>query len=49
VLRTSTKKRGLKNVLGRDIESNITQSYLGLLKHGNGKKIAIKIENIVKT
>ncbi len=48
VLRTSTKKRGLKNVVGQDMKSNVVQSYLGLLKHGNAHKIARNIENIVK-
>lgn len=46
VLRTSTKKRAIKGVTGSDIKSNITQSYLGLLKHGNGNKIAKNIVNI---
>lgn len=48
VLRTSTKRRGLKNVRGQDMESNVVKSYLGLLKHGNARKIARNIENIVK-
>jgi len=47
-LRTSTKKRGLRGVIGQGIESSITKSYLGLLKHGNANKIAGKIENIAK-
>jgi RNA-directed DNA polymerase len=48
VLRTSTKKRALKGVIDQDLNSNITQSYLGLLKHGNASKIAESIENITK-
>jgi len=47
ILRTSTKRRALKSLVGRDFDSNTTQSYLGLLKHGNGKKIAKNIEEIV--
>lgn len=48
VLRTSTKKRGLRGVVGQDLNSNTTQSYLGLLKHGNANKIARNIENMTK-
>jgi len=44
VLRTSTKNRALKGSKECDIGANNVQSYLGLLKHGNGKKIARKIE-----
>lgn len=47
-LRTSTKRRGFKRVMGQEIESNITQSYLGLLRHGNANKIAKNIEKITK-
>ena len=49
VLRTTTKKRAIRGVVGCNTESNITQSYLGLLKHGNGKKIAKNIENVTQT
>lgn len=38
VLRTSTKKRMLKNVKDSS-KLEIVQSYLGLLKHGNAKKL----------
>lgn len=42
VLRTSTKKRMLKNT---DISSKIqsVQSYIGLLKHGNGYKLRSRL------
>lgn len=47
-LRASTKRRAIKGVIGCDTDSNTSQSYLGLLKHGNGKKIAKSIENITR-
>jgi len=47
-LRSSTKRRAIKGVIGCDTDSRTSQSYLGLLKHGNGKKIAKSIENITR-
>ena len=47
-LRSSTKRRAIKGVIGCDTDSRTPQSYLGLLKHGNGKKIAKSIENITR-
>lgn len=44
VLRTSTKRRMLKR-LSLNRTSATFQSYLGLLSHGNTKKIRSKIEN----
>ncbi len=44
VLRTTTKRRALNSVRGLDMLSPTTQSYLGLLNHGNGFKIAKNIE-----
>lgn len=44
VLRTSTKKRAINGSKGYVVESNTVQSYLGLLKHGNAKKIVKDIE-----
>lgn len=46
VLRTSTKKRMLKNIRSNPkIES--TQSYLGMLSHGNGYKLAKKVDSYI--
>ncbi len=39
VLRTSTKRRMLKRIRGLEKESPTVQSYLGMLKHGNGEKL----------
>lgn len=39
VLRTTTKRRMLKN-LSRDAKSESVQSYLGLLQHGNARKLS---------
>lgn len=39
VLRTSTKRRVLKRCDGRPIEDVSVQAHLGLLKHGNARKI----------
>ncbi len=35
VLRTSTKRRALRNCSGLDKNSQVVSSYLGLMKHGN--------------
>jgi len=45
-LRTTTKRRAFKSVARFNILSNVTQSYLGLLKYGNGEKITKKIRSI---
>lgn len=47
VLRTSTKKRMFRNLKAKDGSEETVQSYLGLLKHGNTKKIVDKYFNIV--
>jgi retron-type reverse transcriptase len=44
-LRTSTKRRLLKKLQGEPSEAT-RQSYLGLLKHGNGRKIKDKINGL---
>lgn len=43
VLRTVTKRRMLKNVRIKKENEAAIQSYLGLLKHGNGQKLSEKI------
>ena len=40
VLRTSSKRRMFRRTYGLEEENPITQSYLGLLSHGNAKKLA---------
>ena len=42
-LRTSTKKRMLKRTRGQEQGSPTERSYLGLLKHGNSKKLHEKV------
>jgi len=44
VVRTATKKRMLRNIQIKKGNNDTVQSYLGLLKHGNTKKL----ENIVQ-
>jgi hypothetical protein len=43
VLRTSTKKRMLKNLKNNPKEQTV-QSYLGMLKHGNTQKLREMVE-----
>ena len=45
VLRTVTKRRILKNLKEKNGKIEAIQSYLGLLKHGNAKKLQRKIED----
>jgi len=44
VLRIATKRRMLKNVAGTDNKS-VIDSYLGLLKHGNARKLHYLVES----
>ncbi|MBI2048330.1 MAG: group II intron reverse transcriptase domain-containing protein [Parcubacteria group bacterium] len=43
VLRTSTKRSMLKRVTAADIEA-VAQSYIGLIKHGNARKLSVWIQ-----
>lgn len=43
VLRMVTKKRMMRNLARPGITPETTQSYLGLLSHGNAKKLSAKI------
>ena len=43
VLRTTTKKRMFRNIENSDWNEATTQSYLGLLKHGNTYKLQQKV------
>ena len=46
VLRTTTKRRMLKRVQGLEEESPVVQSYFGMLKHGNAKKLSKRVGEI---
>lgn len=39
VLRTTTKRRMLRNTMGLEKDSPTVRSYLGMLSHGNGEKL----------
>ena len=47
VLRTVTKKRMIKSIRRKEGNESMVQSYLGMLKHGNGKRLQNKINNIL--
>lgn len=49
VLRTTTKRRMLKQVAKKDGENETIQSYLGLLRHGNAKKLEERIRLIMES
>ena len=49
VLRTVTKKRTQRGVIGKDMDSLTVKSYLGLLKHGNAYRLQKGIVVTVKT
>ena len=48
VLRTTTKKRMFKKIKEKEGKEEIVQSYLGLMKHGNARKIRSVIEDQAK-
>lgn len=48
VLRTVTKRRVLKGVIGKEADSPTVQSYLGLLKHGDTHKLVNKVLTLTK-
>ena len=43
VLRTATKKRMFRRTIELEADSPVAQSYLGMLKHGNTKKLKAKV------
>ena len=45
VLRTSTKRRMFRNINAQQRKEETVQSYLGLMSHGNTKKLRRKIED----
>ena len=45
VLRTSTKNRMFKRIKEGEDKKETTESYFGLLSHGNGYKLQVKIKN----
>ena len=48
VLRTVTKKRMFRNIRVSNGKPEVVQSYLGLLSHGNGKKLEYKVGEKVR-
>ncbi len=48
VLRTTTKRRMLRRVEGFEEDSPTVQSYLGMLSHGDAKKLSVAISGITK-
>jgi RNA-directed DNA polymerase len=46
VLRTTTKKRMFRNIIKKEGKKETTQSYLGMLKHGNTNKLKEEIYKI---
>jgi RNA-directed DNA polymerase len=48
VLRTATKRRMLRNIAAVSAKPETVQSYLGLLQHGNAKKLQKKIAESVE-
>ncbi|MCI5108324.1 MAG: reverse transcriptase/maturase family protein [Candidatus Pacebacteria bacterium] len=49
VLRTSTKRRMLKNITKPYVKDEVMQSYLGLLSHGNTFKLQKEVRSLVST
>lgn len=45
VLRTATKRRMFRGIREREGKEETVQSYLGLMSHGNTKKLRRKVEN----
>ena len=48
VLRTVTKKRMLKGIRRKNGNESTVQSYLGVLSHGNSKKLQSEVEKLAK-
>ncbi len=48
VLRTVTKRRMFRTIEQKNANPETIQSYLGLLHHGNTKKLKKQIQNLVK-
>ena len=49
VLRTTTKKRMLRNLKNNPDNQKTTQSYLGLLQHGNAFKLAERVQALISS
>ena len=49
VLRTATKKRMFRAIVGKEKDSAPVESYLGLLSHGNARKLKSRVEEMTKT
>jgi retron-type reverse transcriptase len=48
IIRTTTKKRMFRGVREKSGKKETVQSYLGLLSHGNGKKLTAKMQLLVE-
>lgn len=49
VLRTVTRRRVLRGIRKSGGKQEVVQSYLGLLKHGNARKLRAQVETILTT
>lgn len=49
VLRTTTKKRMFRGIRAREGKEETVQSYLGLMSHGNTKKLRRQVEDELET
>ena len=47
VLRTATKRRMFKNIKTKENNENTIASYLGMLQHGNARKLESQIKNVL--
>jgi hypothetical protein len=47
VLRSSTKRRALRNCEGQEKDSLVIASYLGLMKHGNTHKMSNRLMGVI--
>ena len=48
VLRTTTKRKMFRNILAQGFKEEVVQSYLGLISHGNTRKIKDKVLSLIK-
>jgi RNA-directed DNA polymerase len=48
VVRTVTRKRMFKRIALKEGKTETVQSYLGLLQHGNAKKLALRVQTVAQ-
>ena len=48
VLRTATKNRMFRNIKLKEGKPEVVQSYLGLLSHGNGRKLQREVYGFIR-